>query len=302
MLLAVPAPASADDAAPAQPAAAPAKPRLDVNGDGHSDLMYRGLDGVLYVRTSANIAYPYTIRSTDTSEMPKDIIAPGDLDGSGSPEILTLSASGTLSLFESAGEESTGKVRWSGTGWQKYNKVISPGDLNGDGRSDLLARTPSGDLYEYTSTGKVDSAPFKAGVKVGYGWGSYDQIVGANDVNGDGIGDVVARTPGGDLYFYAATGDPAKPLKKRVKAGYGFDIYNQLVAAEDINGDGRGDLMARTQNGDVYTYRSNGYGGFRYRVADTFGWSKAAQFVGEGGNPDYGKRELEGRTNAGHLW
>lgn len=82
------------------------------------------------------------------------------------PEILTLSSTGTLSLFQSWGADSTGYATWSGTGWQIYNKVFAPGDVTGDGRPDLLARTYGGDLYLYQGTGSVDS-PFRGRVKVG---------------------------------------------------------------------------------------------------------------------------------------
>ncbi|TWG03534.1 VCBS repeat protein [Streptomyces brevispora] len=283
-------------------AAVPVKPRLDVDGDGHGDLMYRGLDGELYAITNTTGAGPYMIRRDDNEEMAKDIIAPGDLDGDGTSDVITLSATGKLSLRQHSTWSGTGPITWSGTGWQKYNKVIAPGDLNGDGRGDLLARTPSGDIYVYVSTGKVGGAPFKPGVKVGYGWGVYDQIVGANDVNGDGLGDVIARTTGGDLYFYAGSGDPAKPFKARVKTGYGFDVYNQLVGMDDIDGDGLGDIIARKPDGVIYTYLSTGRGTFAPRVAGGTGWNKAAQFVGEGGNPDYGKHTLLASTHSGYAW
>ncbi|WP_406459065.1 VCBS repeat-containing protein [Streptomyces sp. NBC_00876] len=335
MLLA--APASADDASPAptgsapqltpepsdkpastptQPAAAtsravaaegtaavvPAKPRLDLDHDGLSDLMYRDLKGVLYAKLSKAGTYQFTIYDNDRKEVPKDIIAPGELDDSGMPVLLTLSATGTLALHQSQNINNAHLPAWSGTGWQRYNKVLSPGDLNGDGLGDLLARTPSGDLYTYRATGDVHTAPFKPGVKVGSGWGAYDQIVGLNDTNGDGFADVAARTANGNLYFFGGTGDLAKPFKARVKVGYGFDVYNQLVGVDDVNGDGRGDMLARMPNGDTYTYRQTGYSSFMRRQAGTFGWNKAVQFVASGGNPGYSKRELVAHSKAGYSW
>ncbi|WP_275449429.1 VCBS repeat-containing protein [Streptomyces sp. OfavH-34-F] len=294
--------ASGAPSAQSPSAVVPANPRADLDGDGYSDMLYRGLDGNLYAITDSSGSHPYTIYSDDQFETPKDIITPGDLDGGGMAEVLTLSAYGKLSLYQSWGADSTGYVTWSGNGWQKYNKVVSPGDLNGDGRGDLLARTPSGDIYVYISTGNVNSAPFKAGVKVGYGWNTYDQIVGANDVNGDGLGDVIARTPAGDLYFYAGTGDASKPFKARVKVGYGWDIYNQLVSFDDVDGDGLGDIIARKVNGTLYTYYSKGDGTFEPRVEGGTGWNAAALFVGAGGNPDFGKHEVLGRSKGGSLY
>nr|WP_260696901.1 VCBS repeat-containing protein [Streptomyces sp. 130] len=280
----------------------PAKPRADLDGDGVSDMLYRGLDGNLYAITDNSGSHPYTIFSDDEFETPKDIITPGDLGGDGKAEVLTLSASGKLSLYQSWGAGDTSSVSWSGVGWQKYNKVTAPGDLDGDGRGDLLARTPSGDIYVYISTGNTSTAPFKAGVKVGYGWNVYDQVVGANDVNGDGLGDVIARTPAGDVYFYAGTGDAAKPFKARAKVGYGWDIYNQLIGFDDIDGDGLSDIVARKPGGTLYTYYSTGYGTFEARVEGGTGWNAAALFVGAGGNPSWGKQELEARTKGGSLY
>ncbi|MGC5410899.1 FG-GAP repeat domain-containing protein, partial [Streptomyces sp. DT225] len=150
--------------------------------------------------------------------------------------------------------------------------------------------------------GSVYGAPFKAGVKVGYGWGSYDQIVGANDVNGDGIGDLYTRTPAGDLYYYAGTGKAASPYKARVKAGYGYDTYNQIIATDDATGDGLSDLMARTPGGTLYFYESTGYGTFLQRTAGGTGWNASSLFVGQGGNPDFGKNEVMARTKGGTLY
>ncbi|MCX4772071.1 VCBS repeat-containing protein [Streptomyces sp. NBC_01285] len=280
------------------------KPRFDVNRDGQSDFAYRTLDGELNViQNRWQGGFPYLLERDEPNELAKDIVTPGDLDGNGMPEILTLSATGKLSLHQAVTNGVAGRATWSGTGWQKYNKVVAAGDLSGDGRGDVLARTPSGDLYAYRSTGSVDSEPFEAGVKVDSGWDSYDQIVGANDVNRDGIGDVFARTPAGDLYLYSGTGDITKPFKPRVKTGYGFNIYNQLVAMDDINGDGLGDIAARKPNGDVILYLASGYGTLdRTPVSGGTGWNTAGLFVGAGGNPDFGKHEVQAITNSGYSW
>ncbi|MGW1124959.1 FG-GAP repeat domain-containing protein [Streptomyces sp. NPDC002526] len=290
-------------AAGAKAAVVPAAPRFDVDGDGYSDTLYRGIDGHYYlIPANGADSYEFTVNAGDYEERLKDVITPGDLNGDGKPELLTLTSGGKLSIHQLLGTSTAGYADWSGTGWQKYNKVVAAGDLTGDGRGDLLARTPSGDIYLYAATGNVSGAPFKAGVKVGYGWGSYDQIVGANDVNGDGIGDLYTRTPAGDLYYYAGTGKASAPYKARVKAGYGYDTYNQIIATDDYTGDGLGDLMARTPGGTLYFYESTGYGTFLKREEGGTGWNVASLFVSQGGNPDFGKNELMARTKGGTLY
>ncbi|MFI6946686.1 FG-GAP repeat domain-containing protein [Streptomyces sp. NPDC050422] len=281
-------------------AVVPAKPRLDVDGDGYSDTVYRAIDGVVYVATS-NADHEFTI-SGDPYEQYKDLVAPGDLDGDGNPEILALTATGTLQLLQGQGESGTGYATWTGKGWQIYNKLVGAGDVNGDGRGDVLARTPSGELYLYVTNGSVTSNPFKSRVKVGNGWGGYDQLVGANDVTGDGIGDLFTRTPAGELYFYAGTGKAAKPFAGRVKVGNGWNGYNQIVGVDDANGDGLGDIIARTTAGAVYYYESTGVGSFLTRSGGGTGWNVASLFVGAGGNPDFGKNEMFGLDTKGSLF
>ncbi|MET7647229.1 VCBS repeat-containing protein [Streptomyces sp. NPDC005426] len=281
----------------------PAKPRLDVDGDGFSDTMYRAINGTVYVEPSSGAdAYEYTLSGGDSAEQYKDLVAPGDLNGDGSPEILALSATGTLSLFRSPVGSYTGSRTWSGNGWQVYNKLVGAGDVNGDGRGDVLGRTPSGELYLYVTTGAVTGSPLKSRVKVGNGWGVYDQLVGANDVTGDGIADLFARTPGGDLYFYPGTGNAAAPFAGRVHVGSGWNSYNQIIGVDDANGDGFGDILARTTAGALYYYESTGVGSFLTRSGGGTGWNAVSLFVGAGGNPDFGKNEMFGLDTQGNLF
>ncbi|WP_018569579.1 FG-GAP repeat domain-containing protein [Streptomyces sp. PsTaAH-124] len=275
---------------------------LDLDGDKIGDNLVRLDDGtVLAWLSSTNDFTPYTIDTATPDEKQKDIITPGNLDGSGGDEVLTLSTTGTLSLYQSNGADGTGPALWSGQGWQIYNKVFAPGDVTGDGKPDLLARTYSGDLYLYQGTGS-DSSPFRARVLVGSGWSMFDQLVGVGDMNKDGIGDVVARTPSGDLYFYAGKGSATAPLATRTKIGSGWNTYNQIIAAGDWNGDGLGDLLGRTASGDLYSYYADGSGNFAARQKNGSGFEPVDLFAGSGANPYWGKSSLIGLDNAGTLF
>lgn len=280
---------------------AAAKPRNDIDGDGRTDPMYRHNDGLLYVDPSGGSdAHEFAIGQR--GKIYKDVVTPGDLDADGRPEFLSLSGSGTLSLYRGTGPDGAADATWSGTGWQAYNKVFAPGDLNGDGKGDVLARTPAGELYLYVTNGATDSNPFHTRVKVGAGWGQFDQLVGANDANNDGFGDVYARAANGDLYFYAGSGDVASPLKSRVKVGSGWAQFNQLVGIDDWDGGGvSGDLIARTFSGDAYLYKANGAGGFAPKELIGQSWL-VASFVGAGGNPHFGKNEILGLDTRGTLF
>ncbi|MFI8323312.1 FG-GAP repeat domain-containing protein [Streptomyces sp. NPDC085529] len=151
-----------------------------------------------------------------------------------------------------------------GWGWGAYNALAGPGDLSGDGRGDLLARDRNGVLYLYKGNG-LGSA-FSSRIRVGDGWSAYNKLLGAGDYTGDGRADLLARSKAGDLYLYAGTGKASAPFKGRVKIGGGWGGYKHLVAAGDLNADGKADLLAGTYGGALYRYTNTTPGTFAPRA------------------------------------
>ncbi|KUH38950.1 MULTISPECIES: FG-GAP-like repeat-containing protein [Streptomyces] len=284
-------------------AAAGAPSRHDFTGDGASDLLYRSVDGRFYLKRSEDPANDTDFGLFgDLDEKFKDVIPVGDLTGDGTADVLALSPYGTLWFRGThTGGSGTSDPYWGGNGWQIYNKVLSLGDVSGDGTVDVLARTPAGELYLYRGN-RSGSTPLQARVKVGTGWGAYDQLVGVNDATGDGLGDLYARTPAGDLLLYAGTGDAAAPFKAPVKVGTGWHIYNQLTSSDDITDDGRPDLFARDAAGTLYYYGTDATGRPTARQGFGTGWNTVDLIVGSGGNPSTGKASILGLDTRGTLW
>ncbi|MER5206702.1 VCBS repeat-containing protein [Streptomyces sp. NPDC002825] len=154
------------------------------------------------------------------------LVGTGDLTGDGKGDLLARDTSGYLYLYQGngAGTAVGSRVR-IGSGWGAYNRLVGAGDYTGDGRADLIARTSGGDLYLYAGTG-VAATPFKARVKIGYGWNTYSKLVAPGDINADGKADLLGITSGGDVYRYLTAG-PGK-FAPRVKIGYGYGIYNYV--------------------------------------------------------------------------
>ncbi|MFD6973983.1 FG-GAP repeat domain-containing protein [Streptomyces sp. NPDC059979] len=276
---------------------AAAKPRHDVDGDGLSDMIVMEYDQSTGVYLSSISAWSdYAIYKTDPEASFKDLLPVGDVGGTAKPELLSLSFDGVLTLYE-AGLKSTSAPLWSGGGWQKYNRLIATGDITGDHHPDLLARDHGGDLWFYTGTGTV-SKPFNSRVKVGSGWGIYDQIVGASDVDGDGLGDVLTRTLTGELWFHKGAGSATAPLKPRVKVATGWNTYNVISGPDDVDGDGLSDLVARNRDGLQYFYKSIGGGKFAAPTYYGSGWERNKFMVGAGTTQLYGKAQnLMTQTN-----
>ncbi|WP_225801456.1 FG-GAP-like repeat-containing protein [Streptomyces sp. NK15101] len=279
-----------------------ASPQLsDFDGDGGGDLIYRSWDGNLYTATTSGEGGQF---GSFSAQPPKDVIPIGNQDAEpGGPEVLTLSQTGTLHLYTDATPYSASHA-WSGNGWGVYNKVVAPGDVNDDGRADLVARDHDGNLYLYYATGNR-TAPFASRVKIGTGYNVYDQLFGIGDNNADGWADLIGRDTAGTLWFYAGTGDKAKPFAARRAVGSGWGIYNQIMPVGDDNGDGNGELIARDIKGTFWYYVGRGDGTLaaRQQVSDTGGWAGVPQFGGAGNNPVTGNKEgALARDKAGTMF
>nr|WSX75649.1 VCBS repeat-containing protein [Streptomyces sp. NBC_00899] len=88
------------------------------------------------------------------------------------------------------------------------------------------------------------------------GW-SYNLMVGPGDVSGDGKGDLLARNSSGQLYLFKGTGT-GTGYSARTLIGTGWGVYNAIIGAGDMTGDGRTDILARDTSGTLYIYKGTG--------------------------------------------
>ena len=194
--------------------------------------------------------------------------------------------------------------------------VITAGDLNGDHKPDLLATKPDGSLWFYSGTG--NGTVSSSGMQVGSGWNMFSQVIGAGDLNGDGKPDILGITPSGDLYFYAGTGttgsssNPAG-LLPGVRIGSGWNMFTQVIAGNDLNGDHIPDILGVTPSGDLYFYAGTGTSG-RATGGDSsnltglaaggkvgYGWNMFTEILSPGDLNGDGKPDILGITPQGAM-
>ncbi|MGQ4388534.1 FG-GAP repeat domain-containing protein [Streptomyces sp. SAS_270] len=181
----------------------------DFDGDRCNDVIVRlpGGEARLYTPVCGGLPVPdsaYKRLSQDWSGY-DTLLAAGDQTGDGRPDLLARdAATGNIYLYAHNGTDgfkARVKIR---SAWTGYKRVIGAGDLNGDGFGDVLALDRSGELWRYNGTG---TGTLKDRVRVFSDWGgSYKDVIGAGDLNGDGKNDLVSRDTSDNLWLNAGKG------------------------------------------------------------------------------------------------
>jgi len=275
--------AYASEAAPTPPPALeitdPA-PQSNLVGAGYPDLVVRrASDGrglILPTGGLTSFSKATVVSAKGWSNRPEVLISP-DLTGDGLLDLVSTSEQGVLRIRPGKGNgkfKATSRVVKT---TRNHTLMTAVGDLNKDGRNDLVARH-KGRMVALLGTTK---GGFARSV-LAKGMGSYSQLIGVGDQNGDGSADVFARDVKGRLYMYAGTGSASFGDRSAVAGSW--TAYNRITGGADFNGDGRGDLVARTAKGKVYVHLARGDGSFSLPIG-----------------PAANVRALRSLTSAGNL-
>ncbi|YCH07136.1 FG-GAP repeat domain-containing protein [Arthrobacter sp. alpha11c] len=218
-------------------------------------------------------------------------------------EVMARKHDGTLMLYLGQDNAKGWKdVRQVGPGWEGFSKIIAPGDMGSDGVNDLLTADRAGRMYQFNGTGDGGFHTYMdPGIDYGYGpgWDAFDKVVGPGDFNGDGLNDLLASEPNGDLYLFPSGFD--RVIKPGVQVGHGWDVMDLLIGPGDWDGDGNVDVLAKDKSGRLYLYGGNGRGGWAVPSQIGQGWN-ALTMVGSAGdfNRD-GFNDVHGVNAAGDL-
>ncbi|MFB7517729.1 FG-GAP-like repeat-containing protein [Streptomyces sp. NPDC056144] len=213
----------------------------DMNGDRRADVLLRDSAGRLWLMPGNGTGR--MIGSGGWGAY--DLLRHGDFSRDGREDVIAREKStGKLWLYPGTGGGPLGARKLIGSsGWNSMGPIAAFGDLTGDARPDVLAVEKStGKLWVYAGTSTGTLAVRKA---VGSsGWNAMNALVGAGDLTGDGLDDLLAREKAtGKLWLYPGTSRGIFGTRKAVGSN-NWNYVGKLFAVGDRSGDGRPDLQA----------------------------------------------------------
>lgn len=240
--------------------------------DGVGDLVSLSSSGAIAFRHgngTGGLAGATTGSGWSTSAV---VVPFGDLNGDRCNDVLVRLGGELRAYRPGCGRAPTPTTAYTSLGavWAQFNVLTSPGDLTGDGRPDLVARQAStGDMYLYADNG---AGGLKARGKIGTNWKLYRAIFGAGDLNGDGIGELLAVDGANSLWRYDGTAAGTVKPRVLVFGNKWATGRNAFVGVGDLNKDGKADLLSRNAAGDLLRNSGNGAGSFGSTVKIGTGW------------------------------
>ena len=271
----------------------------DLDGDGHADLFARERGGAMRTYYGDETGAParwnrWGYRWAGLTAMS----AGADLTGDGTPDLLAVDPTrwnGQLRLYAGRAARDLGAalpvVGLDGADW-----VQLAGDIDGDGYADLVARVGDTLVVARGQAGPSFAAPVVVGAS---GWSAMTSLAAAGDISYDGIPDLLAVGPGGNVYRYAFRRDLT--LTPRLELEQGWASFRGMTGVGAWNDDANGDVLTLSSTGTLALWRGSGDAPLLDEVVLRRN-TTLHQIVGVGDANGDGHPDIVGVDGAGQLW
>ena len=232
----------------------------DFNGDGRDDILWWNRDSGLVSDWLGTANGGFTVNDANALHSVANdwrAVGTGDFNGDGRDDILWRSDMGALSNW--LGTATGGFVNNDANAFAQADTswtVIGTADLNGDGRDDILWQNDNGFLSNWLGTASGGFVVNDANALTQYAPSVH--IAGTGDFNGDGRDDLLYRLDSGLVGIIRGTpnghfdeGFDWDTLYRQAQANW------QIVGTGDFNGDGRDDILWRSDTGQVSNWLSS---------------------------------------------
>ena len=262
----------------------------DFNGDGRDDILWIS-DANEISNWLATPSGGFTVNDshafsqTSTQQNPAGI---GDFNGDGRDDILFWDYHQSVTVWQGTStggflHGSPASATTSSTSWN----VAGIGDFNGDGRDDILWRNAdTGALTDWlgSAAGSFTVNDANALQQVPIDW----QVAGTGDFNGDGRDDILWRNDNGALSIWLGSANGGFTIND-VNAFRQVPTNWHVASTGDYNGDGRDDILWRSDGGAVSNWLGTAAGGFTINDAAAYVQVDVSWGIGPNWDPwDYG--------------
>jgi len=226
----------------------------DFDADGKEDFLVCGkVSGTVPIRFTTSSWFAQPVVQTSASGELAGIVALGQIDGLGAPDLVALHpSSGLLTWCAGNGDGTFQAPNPIGSVQQAFTVRLF--DLDADGRLDVHVQTgqAGGTLFSFLQPGGTFApTPVVIGCDTGYA---------IADIDLDGVDDLVTRGGwfAGMLVVRRGSGGAAgfAPIQQEVTFSPGFPAFTRVLGAHDYDGDGRQDLLLEAGKIGVMFHRS----------------------------------------------
>ena len=228
----------------------------DLNGDGNADMLLQNTNSgaVALWAMSGSTALATAVLSI-TPGPQWVLLGSGDLNGDGKGDLVFQNTSTNVvagwlmdggTIISAAGVSGA----YAPPGWA----VKAIGDLNADGKADLLLQnSSSGAVALWAMSGTTALATAVLPITPGAAW----RLVGTGDLNGDGKSDLVFQNNSTNVVAGWLMDGATVLSAGQVSGAYVPPGWN-LQGAEDLNGDGKADLVFHNTGGALAAWIMDG--------------------------------------------